>query len=461
MKKGSVKEGREGGKGKKGREGRVRDRKEAEEVRGSSCEDLAPLMLILQAVDMLRNSGEGLLILLLISIGYQVCEGSAIGGEELSAKEFKSRVEMIAQALFPEWKKFAEAVSPSIKVGQVNADEHKDLAGQYGVKGFPTIKLFSTNKRNPSDYSGQRDSKALAQFALKALQDSVMGRLGVNSDKGSSSSKQRSGGKSHVIQLNQADFESKVLNSKDDWLIQFMAPWCGHCQRLKPEWEDAANQLAGEFKLGVVDATAETGLAGQYSVQGYPTIKLFKGDNGGKKIPVDYNGGRTASDIVQFVTMHLETTGTMRPIPEINSLNVFNEECNENWHGICVLTFLPQILDDQSAGRNARLNKLSDVRKTVGRTFRFMWTSGGESYELEEKMGLGFGYPALVAISPSKRRYAVMRGKFEITDIDSFLSNVLRGREATSELKPWPPSFAKYPAWDGKDAVMEEEQVDD
>ncbi|EKX40413.1 hypothetical protein GUITHDRAFT_164660 [Guillardia theta CCMP2712] len=414
---------------------------------------------------MSRSLPSGILLVFLISLFPHGCEGSALGGEELSAKEFKQRVIDSqdvwvilfyapwcghCKALFPEWKKFADAVSPSIKVGQVNADEHKDLAGQYGVKGFPTIKLFSTNKRNPSDYNGQRNAKALAQFALKAIQDAVMGRLGgVNSEKESSSSRQRSGGKSHV------------LNSKEDWLVQFMAPWCGHCQRLKPEWEDAANQLAGEFKLGVVDATAETGLAGQYGVQGYPTIKLFKSDNDGKKIPVDYNGGRTASDIVQYVTMHLESTGTMRPIPEINSLKVFKDECNEDWHGICVLTFLPQILDDQSAGRNARLNKLSEVKKKVGRTFRFMWTSGGESYELEEKMGLGFGYPALVAISPSKRRYAVMRGKFEISDIDLFLSNVLRGREATSELKPWPPSFAKYPEWDGKDAVVEGNQAED
>jgi thioredoxin-like negative regulator of GroEL len=46
-----------------------------------------------------------------------------------------------------------------------------------------------------------------------------------------------------------------------------MAPWCGHCQKLKPEWEDAARKLAGDFNFGVVDATQESGLAQRYDVK--------------------------------------------------------------------------------------------------------------------------------------------------------------------------------------------------
>jgi len=51
-----------------------------------------------------------------------------------------------------QWKKMAEAVHPSIKVAQVNADEHKELGGQYGVQGFPTIKVFLADKTKPQDY---------------------------------------------------------------------------------------------------------------------------------------------------------------------------------------------------------------------------------------------------------------------------------------------------------------------
>jgi protein disulfide-isomerase-like protein len=87
--------------------------------------------------------------------------------EELTPKNFKTTVLdsqdawMVlfyapwcghCKAIFPEWKKMAEAVHPSIKVAQVNADEHKELGGQYGVQGFPTIKVFLADKKRPQDY---------------------------------------------------------------------------------------------------------------------------------------------------------------------------------------------------------------------------------------------------------------------------------------------------------------------
>ena len=41
----------------------------------------------------------------------------------------------------------------------MNADEHRSLGGQYGVQGFPTIKIFGANKKKPEDYNGGRDAK--------------------------------------------------------------------------------------------------------------------------------------------------------------------------------------------------------------------------------------------------------------------------------------------------------------
>jgi protein disulfide-isomerase A6 len=242
------------------------------------------------------------------------------------------------------------------------------------------------------------------------------------------------------------------MGGKDDWLVAFTAPWCGHCVKLHPEWEDAARQLKGDFKLGWVDATQEQSLAQQYQVQGYPTIKLV-GSKDGKRQVSDYNGGRDAAGIVNFCQAHIDATGSAKPIAEITTKDIFADECSEDWHGICVLAFLPNILDDQSDKRNARLEQMMAARSKVGRTFRFMWVAGGENYETEEKLGLGFGYPALVAVSPSKKRFAVMKGKFEAGEIEAFLNGVLRGKESTAEVKPWPMKFVKVPPWDGKDAA--------
>ena len=77
--------------------------------------------------------------------------------------------------------------------------------------------------------------------------------------------------------------------------LNLKAPWCGHCQRLAPEWSKAATALKGVVKMGAVDMTQHQELGGPYNVQGFPTIKVF-GQN--KQSPGDYNGARTADALV-------------------------------------------------------------------------------------------------------------------------------------------------------------------
>lgn len=59
------------------------------------------------------------------------------------------------QAFTPEYKRLAKALKGFIKVGAVDANEHQSLGGRYGVRGFPTVKIFGSNKQNPSDYQGK------------------------------------------------------------------------------------------------------------------------------------------------------------------------------------------------------------------------------------------------------------------------------------------------------------------
>lgn len=100
-----------------------------------------------------------------------------------------------------------------------------------------------------------------------------------------------------VIQLNSSNFNSLVKNSDEIWLIEFYAPWCGHCKSLAPEYKKAAEALKGVVKIGAVDMTTDQNVGAPYNIQGFPTIKLF-GAN--KNAPADYNGQRTASAIVDF-----------------------------------------------------------------------------------------------------------------------------------------------------------------
>lgn len=48
---------------------------------------------------------------------------------------------------------------------------------------------------------------------------------------------------SNVIDLTPNNFNNKVINSDEIWIVEFFAPWCGHCQHLVPEYQKAANAL--------------------------------------------------------------------------------------------------------------------------------------------------------------------------------------------------------------------------
>jgi protein disulfide-isomerase A6 len=178
-----------------------------------------------------------------------------------------------------------------------------------------------------------------------------------------------------VVKLTADNFSEKVLDSNEPWLVEFFAPWCGHCKNLVPAWEGAAKKLKGKVNLGTVDATVEASLATEYGVKGYPTIKAFRA--GSAKTPMDYNGGRTVDQIVSYALSQLYEEKENSPPKEVNELvdvQTFEAACNPP--NLCVISFLPDLLDTGASGRNAYLQIVRSVaEKQKRQPLTFLWAS--------------------------------------------------------------------------------------
>ncbi|KAH6611131.1 disulfide-isomerase erp38 [Trichoderma cornu-damae] len=111
--------------------------------------------------------------------------------------------------------------------------------------------------------------------------------------------------KSAVIDLIPANFD-KLVFSGTPTLVEFFAPWCGHCKNLAPTYEELAlsfEHAKDKVQIAKVDADSERELGKRFGIQGFPTLKFFDGKS---KEPVEYKSGRDIDSLASFIT---EKTG--------------------------------------------------------------------------------------------------------------------------------------------------------
>jgi len=199
------------------------------------------------------------------------------------------------KSLAPEYEIVGEAFDKesSVVIAKVDADAHKDLGGRFDVHGFPTLKWFPKGSMVPEAYEGGRSADDIITF--------------INNKAGTKARVKKV--PSAVVDLTPSNFDSIALDSTKDVLVEFFAPWCGHCKQLAPDYEKVAAAFANEPNVVVakVDADAHKELGTRYGVTGFPTIKFFGRDS--KTEPLQYDGQR---DIPAFVDYLNGKAGTHR-----------------------------------------------------------------------------------------------------------------------------------------------------
>jgi len=202
--------------------------------------------------------------------------------------------------LAPEYEQAAQAFANSKEtiIAKVDCDKHKDLSGRFGVKGFPTLKFFAkgvSSTKEPEDYNGGRTADDIITF--------INGKTGSNVRVAKPATA--------VTVLTEENFEKIANDPNKNVLVEFYAPWCGHCKHLAPEYEKVAATFKNEPECVVanIDADNYKEIAKKHSVTGFPTIKFFsKSNKGGDE---KYDGPREAQDFVNFLN---DKCGTFRKL---------------------------------------------------------------------------------------------------------------------------------------------------
>jgi len=145
-----------------------------------------------------------------------------------------------------------------------------------------------------------------------------------------------------VRDLTDATFDS-VVNGNTNVLVEFFAPWCGHCKNLAPEWKIAGDLFteSDDIIIAAVDATESKNLASKFEIKGFPTIKFFP--KGSTKAE-EYTGGRTAETITSWINQKIGTSKKVKKAPTavtVLSVDNFDSIALDNTKHVLVEFYAP------------------------------------------------------------------------------------------------------------------------
>lgn len=89
----------------------------------------------------------------------------------------------------------------------------------------------------------------------------------------------------NVLEINDLNFDTEVLQSSLPFLLDFGAVWCGPCKALAPVVEKLADELQGKVRVGKLDVDDSPVVASKFGIRSVPTVLVFRaGEVSGKHV---------------------------------------------------------------------------------------------------------------------------------------------------------------------------------
>lgn len=334
-----------------------------------------------------------------------------------------------------DFEQLVKGVQGILKVGTVNIEEQPELKKELKLDTEPTLKFVDTIIPTSKTFKGDLATDKIIDYILKLVRQKIERQAGIFKSKHS---------EARVIELNDDTFDKNVFKSETPWLVEFYAPWCSHCKKFGPIYTQIAKELKQEVKCGAVDATNNKELAQRFDIQFFPTLKFFSANINGKA----YDGHNSKDGVIEWVREIVYSLPTN--VTQITDEETLKAACEKTT--LCVIAFLPNILDCEASCRHEYLNTtVQAAEKFAGNRWGWVWTEGGVQDGIEKALDVGgSGYPTMVVVNIKKMKYAYLKGPYSVKGIQEFLSDIASGKwEAVPIKETEMPKIHTVTPWDG------------
>lgn len=217
--------------------------------------------------------------------------------------------------LHPLWDQIAEMMNvdePQVVIAKVDCTQHQELCSNHEITGYPTLKFFKVGSSESTKFKGTRDLPTITEF----IQEQLGRKESEDVDNENTVPVHK------LIELTDDTFNEHVNTGKH--FIKFYAPWCSHCQRLAPTWEELSKSFENDksVKIAKIDCTVYRPICQEFEVKGYPTLLWIEN---GKKIE-KYSGGRAHDDLTTYVKTMLGTDPIVADNTEDNDTKTVSKD---------------------------------------------------------------------------------------------------------------------------------------